>query len=95
MKTIKTSKLIEQENIAHSITISPVVGRGFVIEYFLKSLTKSGKQRRLPKKVYVDKIIEDVEIPQISNRSVSHLHYNIYQYYKNATTNFYINFYKL
>jgi len=90
MRTIRTSKLIEQQKIANSITVSPLtnpLGRFeyYEIEYFLKTRRK--------KTVFVKKIIEDVEIPQIDNRAVAHFGYGIYKYYLDK--GFYINFYQL
>lgn len=88
MKTIKTSKLIEQEKIATSITITPI-STGFKIRYFLKEKTQLG----IPKirTIKVEIIEEDIEIPNVSNDTVKNL-YKTYQYYKKG--DFYINFYK-
>jgi hypothetical protein len=90
MKTIKTSKLIEQENIASSITVSPC-SNFYVAEYFLKSKTPKGKG--MVKKFIFDKIIEDVDIPDVGNHTVKHLGYKTYQHFK-SKSGFYINFYK-
>ena len=89
MGKIKTSKLISQKDIATSITVSPA-GAFYVVEYFLKERNKNGSHKK--KRIIVDSIVEDVEIPEISNWTVKHLGYNTYKHYK--TDNFYINFYK-
>jgi hypothetical protein len=93
MKSIKTSKLIAQQNIADSITISPIMGgHGYVIYYHLKEKTKGGKAKQ--KNIVVDKIEEDIIIPTISNWTVAHLGYKQYQYFAPNENGFYINFYK-
>lgn len=90
MKAIRTSKLIEQQKIAHSITISPLTTplgkfQYYEIQYSLKTKKK--------KTIFVKKIIEDVEIPTIDNRTVKHLGYEVYKYY--LAKEFYINLYQL
>ena len=90
MKTIKTSTLIGQKEIAHSITVSPDSG-GYKIRYCLKEKNKKGFGRI--KTIKVDNIIEDAEIPKISNWTVEHLGYKTYKYYQ--IEDFYINFYQL
>lgn len=90
MKTIKTSKLISQENIAKSITVSPLQN-GYEISYTLKEKNKSGYYKR--KTVKVNNIIEDVELPVISNWTVAYLGYNTYKFFK-TKSGFYINLYK-
>ncbi len=89
METIKTSKLIEQGKIARSITVSPL-DKGYEIKYFLREKKANGFCRI--KTVYVDIIIEDAEIPEISNGSVKHLGYNTYKHL--VKDGFYINLYK-
>ncbi len=90
MKTIKTSKLIEQEKIAYSITVSPMDKMRYKITYFLREKKKNGVGRKI--NIKVESIIEDVKIPEISNWTVKHLGYNTYKYFKKD--GFYINFYK-
>lgn len=92
MKTIKTSKLIQQQNIASSITIIPLEKEcGYNVRYFLKQRNSKGCFK--VKNIKVDKIIEDVEIPQISNANVLHLGFHIHKYLQNPS-GFYINLYK-
>ena len=91
MKTLRTSKLIEKKDQLYSVTISPFNGI-YVVELFIKAPTKSGKQRTAPKRIFVNKIIEDFVIPTKSNDAVKHLGYNTYKYYQDG--DFYINFYK-
>ena len=88
MKTIKTSQLIEAEKIAHSITVAPV-GNIFEVTYYLREKKKNGYCRM--KTVKIDSIIEDTEIPQISNDTVKHLGYKIYKHL--VKPDFYINLY--
>ena len=91
MKNIKTSKIIAQEKIASSITISPVTG-GYLIRYHLRETTKKGKCKI--KNIVVENVIEDVVLPSISVNNVKHLGYISYQYLAPNENNFYINFYK-
>ena len=90
MEKIKMSKLIEQKNIAHSITISPG-NNGFSIQYILKKKNKWG--RSTTKTVIVSEIVEDIKIPEVGNSTVKHFGYNTYKHY--VTNGFYINYYKL
>lgn len=90
MKKIKTSKLIQQQKIANSITVSPLSSGGFNVFYHLKEKKEKGTARI--RNIYVDAVVEDTEIPQISNDTVKHLGYNTYKHYIDGT--FYINYYK-
>jgi hypothetical protein len=89
MKTIKMSKLIEQQKFAVSITVIPAE-TGYKIEYFLKERKINADNRR--KTIVVDEIIEDVVLPKYHN----HLTYIICNAYKHLVTpsGFYINFYQ-
>ena len=89
MKNLKLSVVLKSKDKYYSITICPY-SHGYVIEYFFKERTKTGKPKI--KKVVVDALIEDVEIPYISVENVKHLGYTSHQYLEEA--NFYINFYK-
>jgi len=90
MKTIKTSKLIQQEAIALSITVSPIITGGFEVKYFLKEKTKLGATKT--KTIKIDEVIEDVEFPILYHINYN---YNIYKHYKSKTSNFYINLYRM
>ena len=90
MKNIKTSKLIAQQNIAHSITVSPNKNGGYKIRYSLKEKNKKGIRRA--KTLNVECVLEDIKIPEISNDTVKHLGYDVYKCYE--TPEFYINFYQ-
>ena len=90
MKTLKTSKLIKQQDIATSITVTPIKGAGYHVQYFLKELNKKGYPKL--KRILVEKIIEDVAIPEISNHTVAHLGFKVYKFYQ--IDGFYINFYQ-
>ena len=85
---MKTSKLIEQQKIATSITVSPIES-GYEVKYFLRSKKKDGSYQT--KTIKVKRIIEDVLIPEISNYTVNHL-YNKYQHLV-LPNGFYINYY--
>lgn len=91
MKQIKTSKLIEQENIARSITVTATIN-GYVIEYFLKEQTPKGKFKK--KTIFVDKLIEDIKFESGSD-TVTDFHTKqgfAFTNFKNG--DFYINLYK-
>lgn len=90
MKKIKTSKLIEQESIASSITVAPTE-KGYEVSYSLNEQRKDGTYKR--KNIMVDEVIEDVELPEISNSNVKHLGYNIYKHLVKPS-GFYINLYR-
>lgn len=85
---MKLSKILASAGENTSVTIEPING-GYEVYSYPKTKRKSGK----PFKVFAEQIIEDVELPKVSNRNVAHLGYNTYHYLE--LPNFYINFYKL
>ena len=90
MQKLKTSSLIKNKDKYHSVTISPILGGKYSVEYFHKERTKTGRPKQSSK--IVDSIIEDYEIPYISNSTVAHLGIKTYQHYQEE--GFYINLYK-
>jgi len=92
MKTIKISKILSNKGNLNCVTILPVNGIGYIIEYFFKQKTSKGICK--VKKVIVENVINDINMPKISNDNVKHLGYNEYYYYTPDQNGFYINFYK-
>lgn len=86
---MKLSKILKDQHLLHSVTISPEKS-GYKIQYFFLEKTSKGVGKR--KTVKVKTIDEDVSIPHTSADTVKHLGYTSYQVLKED--NFYLNFYK-
>jgi hypothetical protein len=93
--SIKLSKLIEQEKIASSITVTPEEtpeGNKYNVLYYLKEKDVKGNYKL--RTVIVDEVIEDVEFKDVTNKFHIPSPFVTYKTFTNKESGFYINLYR-